>query len=437
MSSLVFAWLAGLARLRRRGCLFALAAITAGMPPAKAQQQNLTLELALQLATQHSNAVSAAGASVAAGRHALVRSGQLPDPMLKIGIDNIPTSGAERGSTSRDSMTMRRVAIEQQLVSHDKRQARTERADRAIGMEQASVSQSLAKVRMDTAAAWVTMLFAQRTVSVMRSMEEQARKDLDAVAASHRGGKASAAEVSAAEIAVSQANDQAMKSEQEAALAKIVLSRWVGSRVETVAAEAVPMSSHVGQMEREALEQYHPAILAAKASVALADAETAIARTERRPDWTLEAGFAQRPHYSNMVTFGVSIPLPVNRGARQDRDVVERTALGTKARLLYEETVRDARADILTLSTTLDSLSARLVQFRATALPAADRQAALAVAAYRTGTGSLSAAFGARKLQLETQLQAIALEREAALTWAQLEYHVLPHEMGSRQGSQP
>jgi outer membrane protein TolC len=243
--------------------------------------------------------------------------------------------------------------------------------------------------------------------------------------------------VSAAEIAIAQAADQTLKSEQEAALAKVTLARWIGRQVDTVAADVLPMTSHVARMEREALEQVHPAIRAARAAIAVADADTAVARTERRPDWTVEAGFAQRPHYSNMVSFGVSIPLPVHRSARQDRDVSERAALGTRARLLYEETVRDTRADLLSLSTALDSLSARLAKFKATALPAAGQQAALAVADYRAGTGSLTAVFGARKMQVETQLRALELEKEAALTWAQLEYHVLPHEMASSGGSQP
>lgn len=437
MYSNIRARLAGLARPRNYGYAFAVAALIAATPMAHAQHQPLTLELALQLATRHSSAVSAAGASVEAGRHALARADQLPDPTLKLGIDNVPTSGAERWSTSRDSMTMRRVGIEQQLVSRAKRGARTERALKALDSEQANAGQALAKVRMDTAVAWVNALYAQRAISIMRAMEEQSRRDRDAVAAAHRAARASAADVSAAEIAIAQAADQTFKSEQEAALAKVALSRWIGREVDTVAADVLPMASHVARMDLEALELVHPAIRAARAAVAVADADTAVARTERRPDWTVEAGFAQRPHYSNMVSFGVSIPLPVNRSARQDRDVAERAALGTRARLLYEETVRDARADLLSLSTALDSLNARLAKFKVTALPAAEQQAALAVADYRAGTGALTAVFGARKMQVETQLRALELEKEAALTWAQLEYHVLPHEMASNEGTRP
>jgi outer membrane protein TolC len=62
-------------------------------------------------------------------------------------------------------------------------------------------------------------------------------------------------------------------------------------------------------------------------------------------------------------------------------------------------------------------------------LPAASQQAELATAAYRAGTGSLSAVFNARKMQFEQQLQITELERHAALTWARLEHHVVPHEL--------
>ena len=61
-----------------------------------AQPSPVTLDAALQSATDHSASMQAAQASVRASAEAAVKAGQLPDPMLKAGIDNLPVNGGQR-----------------------------------------------------------------------------------------------------------------------------------------------------------------------------------------------------------------------------------------------------------------------------------------------------------------------------------------------------
>jgi outer membrane protein TolC len=170
-------------------------------------------------------------------------------------------------------------------------------------------------------------------------------------------------------------------------------------------------------------------LLNARRAITLADAETTVATKERNPDWSFEAAYAQRgSQYSNMVSVGVSIPLPVNRAQRQDRDIAEKSALGTKARMQYEEALRELQAEIQDQSLTLSSLQERISQLRKELVPAANQQVELATAAYRSGTGSLAAVFNAKRMALDAQMQILDIEKEAATTWAKLEYHVIPHD---------
>lgn len=408
-----------------------LVALAFGSTFVHAQSTGLTLNEALQLSLQRSPLTRAADASVQASREAAVKADQLPDPTLKVGIENVPVNGPDRWSTTRDFMTMRQVGIEQQWVSSDKRAARAERAQRAVEMEEGNYLDNIARVRMETAKAWVNVLYGQRALALFRTIEKQTAEDLAAVRAAHRGAKATAADVAQAQLALSQAQDATRKSEQDLRNARLALTRWTSVPVESVADETPSLVSHVPNLPVEELEKYHPLVLAARRAINLADAETTVATRERRPDWTIEAGFSQRPEFSNMVSIGVSIPLPVNPSRKQDRDIAEKSALGTKARLQYEDALREVQTEIQSLSTTLESTKERLALLNAELLPSAAQQAELATAAYRAGTGSLSAVFNARKTLVERQLQVAELEREAALTWAQLEHHVVPHELAS------
>lgn len=362
------------------------------------------------------------------------KSNQLPDPMLKFGIDNLPVNGPDKFSLSRDFMTMRRVGIEQQWVSSDKRTARSERGQRAVEAEEANYLTNVAKVREETALAWINVLYAQRTLALTRALENETSQDLTTGQAALRGGKVGASDVLQAQLTLSQAQDRTRKGEQALKSARTALTRWIATPVESVTGALPALTSHVSNLPVEALEKYHPMLLSARRAVTLADAETTVATRERNPDWSFEAGYAQRgSQYSNMVSFGVSIPLPVNRAQRQDRDIAEKSALGTKARMQYEDALRELQAEIQDQSLTLTSLKERVAQLKSQLLPTASQQVEVTTAAYRSGTGSLAAVFNAKRMALDAQMQVLDVEKEAAATWAKLEFHVIPHDPASMQ----
>ena len=417
----------------RRAChlyhLSALAALALIPTLGHAQGSVLTLDQALRLATQRSASSQAAAAAMQASSELAAKADQLPDPMLKFGVENVPVNGPDKFSLSRGFMTMRRVGIEQQWVSADKRTARAERGQRAIDAEEANYLTNVAKVREETAVAWINMHFSQRSLELLKALENEASQDLTTGQAALRGAKIGAADVLQTQLSLSQAQDRTRKGEQTLKSARTALARWVAVSVASVSGALPTLTSHVPNLPAEELEKYHPMLLAARRAVTLADAETAVATTERQPDWSFEAGFAQRgSQYSNMVSVGVSIPIPVNRRQKQDRDIAEKSALGTKARLQYEDTLRALQAEIQDQSLTLSSLQERVSQLKRDLLPTANQQVELATAAYRSGTGSLAAIFNAKRMALDAQMQILDVEKEAAVTWASLEYHVIPHD---------
>jgi outer membrane protein TolC len=216
--------------------------------------------------------------------------------------------------------------------------------------------------------------------------------------------------------------------------ALIALSRWTAAPVTDVAGEPPAPQSFVTSLPPEELQHVEPALIAASAEIAVADADTAVANSDRSPNWSWEVSYQQRGGgFSNMVSVGVSIPLPINRKNRQDRDAAEKAELGTKARLMYEDTQRQVEADVRTLSATLANGRERIASLNQALLPAADQRMQLATAAYKAGTGSLADTFAARRGQLDAQLQVLDLQRDVSQTWAQLEYQVVPATMSAEQ----
>lgn len=401
---------------------------------AHAQQPPFTLDAALQSATDHSASMQAAQAAVRASSEAAVKAGQLPDPMLKAGIDNLPVNGGQRFTVGQDFMTMRRIGIEQEWVSGDKRRLRSALANEQVGRERAGYLAQLASVRQQTATAWLNAVYAKQALALQQALLDHMNHELDATKASYRGAKASAADVVQARAMLAQTQDQWLKARQVYQTALIALSRWTAVPASDVTGTPPAPESFVSSLPPDELRVSQPALITAADDIAVAEADTAVANSERRPNWTWEVAYQQRGGaYSNMVSVGVTIPLPLNRKNRQNRDVAEKAELATKARLMYEDTLRQVQADIRTQSETLASGRERIANLSTSLLPAADQRVQLADAAYRAGTGSLADTFAARRAQLDAQLQMLDLRRDVSQTWAQLEYQVVPSTMAAAQ----
>ncbi|RQR67660.1 TolC family protein [Burkholderia sp. Bp9126] len=417
-------------RARWRARTLCAALLVAGV--AHAEPAPFTLDAALQSATDRSASMEAAQASVRASSEAAVKAGRLPDPMLKAGIDNLPVNGPQRFTVGQDFMTMRRIGIEQEWVSGDKRRLRAALAGERVGRERAGYLMQLATVRQQTASAWLNAVYAKKALALQQALLDHMTHELAATQASYRGARASAADVVRARAMLAQAQDQLLKAQQAYRTALIGLSRWTTVPVADVAGEPPVPESFVSSLPPDELRAAQPTLAAAADDIAVAEADAAVADSERRPNWTWEIAYQQRGGaYSNMVSVGVTIPLPLDRKNRQNRDVAEKTELATRARLLYEDTLRQVQADIRTQAATLASGRERIAQLSTTLLPAADQRVQLANAAYRAGTGSLADTFAARRAQLEAQQQVLDLRRDVSQTWAQLEYQVVPATMAA------
>src|SRR5712671_7747125 len=95
-----------------------------------AYAQTLTLEEAQRRAVDRSRQLVAQDSAVRASREMAVAAGQLPDPVLKAGVDNLPVNGEDRFSFTRDFMTMRRIGVMQELTRGEKRELRAQRFER-------------------------------------------------------------------------------------------------------------------------------------------------------------------------------------------------------------------------------------------------------------------------------------------------------------------
>lgn len=168
----------------------------------------LTLIEAQRIAAGRSQQLVAQGALTAAAREQAVAAGQLPDPVLKFGIDNLPADGADRGSLTRDFMTMRRIGMMQEITRSEKRQLRSERFERDAQRAQAQRQLTLTNLQRDTALAWLDRYYTQAMRELVQQQLEETQLQIQAADIAFRAGRGSQSDVFAARSAVIQLEDR-------------------------------------------------------------------------------------------------------------------------------------------------------------------------------------------------------------------------------------
>ena len=391
---------------------------------APSAQTPLTLEHAQRRAVERSRMLAGRDSAVTASREMAVAAGQLPDPMLKLGIDNLPVDTSDRFSLSRDFMTMRRIGVIQELTRSDKRQARADRFEREAEKTLAEREAAVTAIQRDTALAWLNRYYAEAMQNVVSEQSRQAQVEIEAAEDAYRAGRGNLADILAARSTLVSLDDRVSEFGRKVRAAKIALARWVGDFADApLAGKPTIDTVRLDSSTLEADLNHHPdlAVLSRKEDVAAA--EVRVAQANKKADWSVELMYSQRgPAYSNMVSVNVSVPLQWDQRNRQDREVAAKLAMFDQARAEREDMLRAHTAEVRGMIAEWENDRERSARYERELLPLATERTQATLGAYRGAKASVTDVLLARRNEIDVRMQALQLEMETARLWAQLNF---------------
>lgn len=392
-----------------------------------AAQDALSLPDAQRLAVDRSRLLAGQDAAIAADRDMAVSAAQNPDPVISVGIDNMPVDGTDRFSVGRDFMTQRRIGVAQEFTRDEKRRLRGERYEEEADKTRVEKAATILAIQRDTALAWLDRYYAEASAMLLDEQIRQAQSEIEAAQTAYRAGKGSQSDVLVARAALVELQDQASEMARKVRIAKIALVREIGQPGELPLAQK-PSIDHI-PIDPGALDEHiamHPEIVTLAKQEELATTEAQLAEANKRTDWSVELSYALRgPQYSNMASIGVSVPLQWDQTNRQDREVAARLAQADQVRALREEAIRTETAKVASMIAEWESVRERQTRLEQELVPLATQRIQTELSAYRGGKSSLNNVLAARRNEVDARLQALQMEAEAARLWAQLNFHFL------------
>ncbi len=401
-------------------------------------QAPLTLAEAQRRAIEHSLQIPAQDAAVTASREMAVAAGQLPDPVLRLGIDNLPIDGPDQFSIGRDFMTMRRIGVMQEFTRSDKRQLRAERFEQEAQKSLAEKTALIAFTQRDAALAWLDRYYAEAMASVIVEQSKEVKLEILAAESAYRAGRGSQADVFAAHGVLAGLDDRTSEFNRRIATTKIGLARWIGEGAEAPL-DGKPAIDSV-RLDTGALDQelgHHPQIAILSRQIDVASTEARIAQANKKADWSVELSYSQRgSSYSNMVSIGVSVPLQWDQKKRQDRELGSRLAMIEQVRAQRDDMLRAHVAEVRSMVKEWENGRERVARYQNELIPLSGERTRAALAAYRGGKSNLTELLLARRSEIDLRLQSLQLEMETARLWAQLNY-LFPEETDLRHTNPP
>jgi outer membrane protein TolC len=377
----------------------------------------------LALAAEPGQQALQAGAAALAARAEI--AAQLPDPTLKLGLNNYPL---QSGGFSTEAMTSAGVGVRQAFPAGKTRTISARQFDLLAGAMNANADARGRDVLTAVRKAWLDVYRweqAHELVAASRPFFD----DLVTITRSlYALGRKSQQDVLRAELELSRLEDRLIDIERQRAEARAALSEWIGAAAGRPLAQQLPGWNLLPRSEslQTALLQ-HPSLRAADAQVDAGGAGVDLANERSKPGWAVDFGYSYREGSlpsgeprADFVSVAVSVDLPFFRKRSVDSTLSAALQERSAARLRREQMLRGLQSQLAAEHARWQELTRRLSLYDSRILDQASSNAEAAMLSYQSDRGDFADVMRAYIDDLNTRIDHIRLQVERAQSYAVL-----------------
>lgn len=427
-------------RLALAGALSVLccAATASGAEP-------ISLQQALDAAAARDPWIDRSSLMESALRERGTLAGSLPDPVVSLGLANMPTDSFD---FNQEPMTQARIGVTQRIPRGDTRELQ-QRRFRDLGAQQPLERENRrAQVERDVTRAWLELYRSQESVALVEDSRSLFAYLLDLTRSRYTtaSGATRQDNLLRAELELSRLDDrlESVRTARDAAAAS--LERWLidprqvmteaaGTAVFAVTGQLPSLGLPVDIADDTALRAQltqrlpqHPAVLSLDQRIVASRTAVAIAEQAYRPGLSINASYGYRDdtpqgeERADFFSVGVAVEVPLFTSSRQDPQVRAAVADSEVLRTERALLLRDLQSEALGQFARIQRLDERAALYRERLLPQAQERAAVAIAGYRADSADFDVVIRARIDELDARIAALEIDVGRLAAIAELKY---------------
>ena len=389
------------------------------------QRVPLTIAEAEDLATRQEPGQASLLSRAEALQEQAIVAGELPDPMLKIGLNNFPI---ESGGFTTEGMTHALVGLRQTFPAGDTRALNATK----FGSLATQMGESAQLRRRDVLTAvrnaWLDLYYWER--AHQRLVESRPFfADLATITRSlYAVGRKSQQDVLRAELELSRLDDRLIEIERQRSGARAALGEWIGPDAERPVANKLPGWSQVPRLESmQGTLPEHPLLRAADAGIKARDAGVGLAEQRSKAAWALDVGYSYREGSlpsgqprSDFVSVAVTVGLPFFSKKSVDSTLSAALHERSAAEFTREKLLRSLNSKLEAQYARWGDLNRRVTLYDRRILDQARENAEASMLAYQSDNGDFADVMRAYVDDLNTRIDHVRLQVERAKSYAAL-----------------
>ncbi len=415
---------------RRLICMAVVMAawLPAGPGLVKAEEALLRLQPLIEEALGRNAEIQAARLKFAAAQEKIPQAGALDDPMLSLGVVNLPTSLDFRA----EDMTMKEIALSQKLPFFGKRGLMGEMAAKEAQVVRAGIQERTNRVSRDIKLAFFELSHAHRAEEVTRSNKRILETYGQLAQSRYALGQAGQTEVVLVQFDVARMADDLLMLEQrrQSALARLaaLLNRESAPAGQPEEIPFRPTAARLADLQAWA-EEANPTLQGMRKMIEAREKASDLAGREYYPDFNLKFAYGQRdnPPDANrrdMLTAMVEINLPIFFADKQDRKVAQAKAETAESLAQYQAMKHEIHYMIADMLAMAQRLERQTELYRQGLIPQASLQVGSTMSAYSVGRAEFMALLESQMSLYRAELDFHQTLTEYHKTMANLEFLV-------------
>ena len=378
----------------------------------------------VQIALQTSPLIKVASARLDAARHRVAPAAAWPDPLLTAGIVNQPLGkepptlfahGTPTAASGPDPMTMRMIGVTQTIPYPGKLRLERAIAERDVDATSASLEAARRQVVRDLKVAYYEVAFLDHALALIDENRGVLETLIRTTEASYGVGHSSQQDVLKARIDATRLAESAssLLEQRRSATARLnaILNRPSDAPLGRADVPAAIERAALGDSTRETrfasaalgarisdsplpplgdLQQLAirnaPELREHEAMIAAQTARLELSHKSALPDVDVSLQYGQRGGaLPDMLTATVSLPIPIQKGRKQDNQVAGASSTLASLHAEHEAKVNALRSEIARLVSELERARTQLALYQRAILPQARAAVTTSAASYQVG----------------------------------------------------
>jgi len=387
----------------------------------------LNLDEAIELSLQSESVSTALAYRASSLDSQATADGQLPDPKLKLGLANFPTDTFDR---DQEAMTQLQLGVIQAFPRGDSRVIKSRIVRDKADKSRLMASDARLKARRDVSQGWLELYYwlqAEQTVTQSRGWFH---KLVGVTESRYRVGSATQQDIVQAELELDRLDDRIEQTRIKQDMARAELSRWIGSNSFRPLPSELPMIKVPEISTGGAVDlKLHPLLQASDAGINASEDKVDLARQSYKPGWALDVTYGDRSGFNpdgtdraNFLSAKVLMDIPLFTNKRQDSSLAASQQELEAVRYERETLHRQIDSQLQAAQSSLRIQQRQITLYQDRLVPQSRRHSELSLRSYENNQVEFNSVVLARIAELDTQLKALRMEVDRALTLTKLAY---------------